>query len=375
MTKFGLPIVAPITDPNAGPTPNSTSLAPRSDNGGVRKSPSGLAALAGSVVKGLSGSAGTGLLGGLISSGLQMIGDKKNFERQKELYSMQRADALADYQMQREDYLSDLADERAYNSPEAQRARLEAAGINPNTVFGSGSVVNTTSEAQNNAGMRGSAAPAPSSSGLGSTFAQGFIGASSGNIQSSQMQVNAELARSNIELQKAQMLKMLSETRGIDASTKRQAIENGWLDFMFESELNERYQKISESLSRQNSMAVSDAVNLFELNNILPAQQRQILAATNKLYREIDLLVSEYELFKDTRDFRINSAMYDSWNKRYEAEISRFERDIKSIQVDISKYDRNLKATQAPMDSLDNWMYGLIHRFGLVRKAIISFDK
>lgn len=53
--------------------------------------------------------------------------NKKTRRWNEKMYGIQRADALSDWNMQ-----------NAYNSPEAQMARLKAAGLNPNLVYGSG---------------------------------------------------------------------------------------------------------------------------------------------------------------------------------------------------------------------------------------------
>lgn len=85
-----------------------------------------------------------GLLTG-IASGLPVVGsvwnaistgrqNRKNREHQEYMYNKERADALADWNMN-----------NSYNSPEAQMARLVKAGLNPNMVYGSGSAVNTSS--------------------------------------------------------------------------------------------------------------------------------------------------------------------------------------------------------------------------------------
>lgn len=58
--------------------------------------------------------------------------NRKSRDFSREMYARQRADSLADWAMQNE-----------YNSPEAQMARLKAAGLNPNMVYGSGSAANT----------------------------------------------------------------------------------------------------------------------------------------------------------------------------------------------------------------------------------------
>lgn len=53
--------------------------------------------------------------------------NKKQRQWQEAMYGRQRADALADWNQQNE-----------YNSPAAQMARLKAAGLNPNLVYGTG---------------------------------------------------------------------------------------------------------------------------------------------------------------------------------------------------------------------------------------------
>lgn len=60
--------------------------------------------------------------------------NKKNREWQEEMYNKQRRDSLADWNMQNE-----------YNSPGAQMARLKAAGLNPNLVYGNGATATATS--------------------------------------------------------------------------------------------------------------------------------------------------------------------------------------------------------------------------------------
>ncbi|AXH73993.1 MAG: DNA pilot protein [Microviridae sp.] len=72
-------------------------------------------------------SAGAGILGGILGNSSQQ---NANFENQR--FSLQM------YQKQRADALADRAFENEYNSPAAQMARLKAAGLNPNLVYGNG---------------------------------------------------------------------------------------------------------------------------------------------------------------------------------------------------------------------------------------------
>lgn len=67
----------------------------------------------------------------LVSQGINAAStgaqNRKSRRFAREMYARQRADALADWQMQAD-----------YNSPAQQMARLKAAGLNPNLVYGNG---------------------------------------------------------------------------------------------------------------------------------------------------------------------------------------------------------------------------------------------
>lgn len=71
----------------------------------------------------------SGLSQGLNIGATQSI-NRKTQEWNEKMYGIQRQDALTDWATQNE-----------YNSPQAQMARLKAAGLNPNLVYGNGSVV------------------------------------------------------------------------------------------------------------------------------------------------------------------------------------------------------------------------------------------
>lgn len=95
------------------------------------------------------GAAAGGLLGGppgaLIGAGASILGDVVNSIAQGANNRKQREFAVEMYNRQRADALSDWSMQNAYNSPEQQMARLKAAGLNPNLVYGSGAVANNAS--------------------------------------------------------------------------------------------------------------------------------------------------------------------------------------------------------------------------------------
>lgn len=68
------------------------------------------------------------IIGAGINAFAQGAMNKKTRKWNEKMYAKQRADSLADWNMQ-----------NAYNSPEANMARLRKAGLNPNLVYGTGS--------------------------------------------------------------------------------------------------------------------------------------------------------------------------------------------------------------------------------------------
>lgn len=76
--------------------------------------------------------AGANLVGQGINAWTQGKMNRKTREWNEKMYGIQRSHALQDWQMQ-----------NAYNDPAAQMARLKAAGLNPNLVYGNGSAAQT----------------------------------------------------------------------------------------------------------------------------------------------------------------------------------------------------------------------------------------
>lgn len=68
--------------------------------------------------------------------------------------------AREQYWRQREDALSDWEMQNAYNAPQAQMQRLEAAGLNPHLVYGQGAVANS-SQPPRSSSAQGAPAQAP----------------------------------------------------------------------------------------------------------------------------------------------------------------------------------------------------------------------
>lgn len=83
---------------------------------------------------------GAGVLSTGINAVTQVNQNKQSRRHAVYMYDRQRADALADYQMQNE-----------YNHPSAQMERLREAGLNPNLVYGNGATAEGGSIRSSNA--------------------------------------------------------------------------------------------------------------------------------------------------------------------------------------------------------------------------------
>lgn len=80
--------------------------------------------------------AGAGLLGQGLNAYTTGRMNKRAERFSREMYAQQRQDALSDWNMQ-----------NAYNDPSAQMARLKAAGLNPNLVYGNGAAAQVAQSA------------------------------------------------------------------------------------------------------------------------------------------------------------------------------------------------------------------------------------
>lgn len=77
--------------------------------------------------------AGASILGNVIGAASQARQNRLSREYNLQMYDRQRQDALVDWERN-----------NAYNSPQAQMARLRDAGLNPNLVYGQGAVANSS---------------------------------------------------------------------------------------------------------------------------------------------------------------------------------------------------------------------------------------
>ena len=145
------------------------------------------------------------LVGGIFNAISQGAQNRKNRNFQREMYSRQRADALADWERQ-----------NAYNAPINQRKRLEEAGLNPAMMYGGAG-----------SGAAGQAAPTRGSqvSGQGGQAAQ-FQGGISDYIGMQMLAPQKDNVQAAAQLTRQQRLTEIVKGINIAADTDNKKLEN-----------------------------------------------------------------------------------------------------------------------------------------------------
>ena len=147
----------------------------------------------------------------LIAAGASLVGtginamatgsmNKKTRRWNEKMYGIQRADSLADWNMQNE-----------YNSPVSQMQRLRDAELNPNLVYGTGAVANS-SNMPRNADVKQWSPKAPDFSGVGESIFNYY------DVQTREAQID-NLKAMNTNLVNEALLKSLQASKlGVDTA-------------------------------------------------------------------------------------------------------------------------------------------------------------
>lgn len=245
--------------------------------------------------------AGVNVAGDVANAAAVAAQNKKSREFAREMYGRQRADALADWNMQND-----------YNSPASQMARLKAAGLNPNLVYGSGA------DAQSQGTVRSSGVPgaqfdaprfAPGDA-MAAYYNAGIQQATTDNLraQNTVLQQEALLKAAQITSTAAQTGKMYADTRmtEFDLSLKEQlreisaqsaavGLEQAQANLKFTLDSNERAQA-------QNAQSIAEGIERILRSRaeraMLPAQRQKLLAEIGNLHKDGELKQLDINLKK-----------------------------------------------------------------------------
>lgn len=199
--------------------------------------------------------------------------NKKARQWQEKMYYQQRRDALTDWNMQNE-----------YNSPHAQMARLKAAGLNPNLVYGHGA--EAISQAPPRSSSAGSWNPKPPTvdmqRGLDSFYDTQLKQATYSNLTK-----QGEVLEMEKNLKAAQQLKVLGDTKMTKFNLQQRArladtefeFRNRQIEKLLQDTKYTHYQniradkmnnqQIAESVARIITMSVGNKLTYANINKAL----------------------------------------------------------------------------------------------------------
>lgn len=177
----------------------------------------------------------------LINAGVNAVGqgasiaaqaniNRKTRKWNEQMYERQRADALANWNMNNE-----------YNSPTAQMNRLKAAGLNPNLVYGHGAVGNASSPVQG-VDVKSWSPQSPDYKGMGDRISSSMMNYY--NVKNMQAQHDLLKSQNTVALQEAAVKAASAESLRLDNRRKE-------FDYGFESELRPYSADIRKETARK----------------------------------------------------------------------------------------------------------------------------
>lgn len=239
--------------------------------------------------------AGGALLGGLFNAGSSSAANKATLKYNKWALEQQRA-------WQQEDW--------AYkNSPQAQVRNMESAGLNAGVIYGQGGAPSSDSGSIPQANPY-EAKPVNYAQGIGDA-AQKFMSAT---LDYSDLQkktidnaVAAATAQSQIEQQKA-----LSESTKLAAQKLKETMQSN-IDSAYWQAKNQEMQNYLMQQQRTN-LEIDGDIKRFQLNNILPAQLKQIETETNMRLYQMVTETKKWDLYDAQTKSTLAHIMIDQYN-------------------------------------------------------------
>lgn len=324
-------------------------------------------------------------LAGLIAGGISLASttasgiatgklNKKNREWQEKMHGIQRQEALSDIETQRAYQNQLISDERAYNTPEAQVQRLRDAGLNPSLAYGDGIEsgnysIGSPDVASPSGTPVSSGNIAPDFSALGNLQATipSLMNAEANQRNASTAEFRADFERS---LSQAQVLKYLSERHYINEKTYGEMLENLYRESTMGKRaellkkqvdevaqtIAESKQRISESLSRVNvnekqSSKISADIDFINQNlNNLKLVADQVKAETFKTWESGKTEVLKREnLSADTSLKEASTLLTESRRA-----LTNLEGELKRLDIPKAEVDAFLAPIRSASEILGN---------------------
>lgn len=239
--------------------------------------------------------AGGALLGGLFNAGSSSAANKATLRYNKWALEQQRA-------WQQEDW--------AYkNSPQAQVRNMQAAGLNAGVIYGNGGAPSSDSGAIPQANPY-EAKPVNYAEGIGSA-AEKFMSAT---LDYSDLQkktidnaVAAATAQYQIEQQKA-----TTESTKLAAQQLRETLESNVQSAYWQAK-NQEMQNYMMQQQRTN-LEIDADIKRYQLNNVMPAQLKQIETDTNMRLYQMVTETKKWDLYDAQTKSTLAHIMIDQYN-------------------------------------------------------------
>lgn len=240
-----------------------------------------------------AGQAMGSFVGDIINPFFQQKTNKQSREWQEKMYGIQRQHALDDWNREAE-----------YNSPSQQMARLKAAGLNPNLVYGHGADATMSSVRSSSPGSWNPQAPqvdfSNTTQGLGAIYDMRIKDAQIDNLA-----VAREVQQQDVLLKAAQTLKTLTDNRSSDFDLRmKNDLKEINVDMARESAEKQRWD------AEQSEINVGLSKALYDPNiKKAYAEVHQLEQQRELTKRQADRVMQEIENLKkdgDLKQFQIN---------------------------------------------------------------------
>jgi len=246
-----------------------------------------------------------GLVSGLAAAGTSIFTNQQNIQAQQQANALQDRRNRELYQMQRADALSDWNMQNAYNSPSQQMQRFKEAGLNPNLIYGQ--MTNSPVVRSTEAKPADYVAPQIK----GNPVAEGILAYQ--NIRQMELQskgLEAQILESQARKEKLEqesthqllqnqnlvdnspyLREILHQKTRINDATIRQMEQN--------IENNEKMMPLQQDLAKSNLTTLSQnrywqALTEAQKNEVAKAQVKLFKAQEDKTIDEADLIKLEY---------------------------------------------------------------------------------
>lgn len=241
--------------------------------------------LAGKILQGIGSVAGS-----VIGAGANLFGQKRNRRHQ---IRMQQAELAANRELAEYAYGKDLEmwnRMNEYNRPEAQMQRLEAAGLNPHLVYGSGAVGNTAGQIpQYNAPSADFKSVPIDLGGVVGQFQD--VGLKKAQTNLLEERRNTEVQNSGLRLLQRNLTLKKSKREGLELA-KAHAMFDDQVDFQRER-VRKLRQDIRNQMTRDSVMKVSRDLNAYKLKmlreGLLNPTQRFWIESTMRLLQDMGM--------------------------------------------------------------------------------------